>query len=226
MAALTWFVTDALADVHAEMSESDPGAEAYGSPVTGWVVGTGVGNHAAMDSQVELTATAFASTTPPDGTPDTVAGDCFRSTNAYSGTFDAGNWNVHFAARAQTQGGAQDGRMRCRLLRGSDPSGSGATEITGAQQQGGLVTNLTTSATQVSTATFDPGSFSVTAEYLFVQIAWERTGAGGMAASDVNLRIGNASGAGSRVISANFTSSAAPEDPYSFAGGGFFPAEG
>ena len=95
--------------------------------------------------------------------------------------------------------------MRCRLFRGSNADGSGATEITGAQQQGGLVSNLATSATQVSTATFNPGASSVSNEYIFVQLAWERTGAGGMTNSDVNMRIGNGSGSGTRVISSDFT---------------------
>ena len=221
MAAITWYATSNLASVHQEMSESDPGTEVYASPTTGWVVGTGTGNHAGLDSQVELLATAFNNTTQPDGTPDTTAGDCLRSTNTYNGTFAAGNWNVHFAVRAQTSGTGQDGRMRCRLLRGANADGSGATEITAAQQQGSIVTDLLTTVTQVSTATFDPGSFNVTNEYIFVQIAWERTGNASMSAADVNLRVGNASGSGARVISADFTPAAVPTQP-GWAGGGWW----
>lgn len=205
MAALTWYATNNLASVHQEMSETDPGTEAYASPVTGWVVSTGGTNHAAFDSQVEVAASAFVDAAPPDGSIDTTNGDCLRSATTYSGDFASANWNVHFACRANNNGGAQDGRMRCRLFRSANVDGSGATEITGAQQQGGLVTNLATSATQVSTATFNPGAFTVNAEYIFIQLAWERTGAGGMSTSDVNMRIGNGSGTGTRVISSNFT---------------------
>jgi hypothetical protein len=187
------------------MSETDPGAEAYASPVTGWIVSTGSTNHSPFNSQVEQAASTFVDTNPPDGSIDTSTGDCLRSTNQYSGDFASANWVVHFAARANTNGGAQDGRMRCRLFRSANADGSSATEITAAQQQGGLVADLATSATQVSSATFNPGAFSVSGEYIFIQLAWERTGAGGMTSSDVNMRIGNGSGTGTRVISASFT---------------------
>ena len=208
MAALTWYATSNLASVHQEMSETDPGTEVYASPTTGWIVSTGSTNHSELDSQVERAATTFVNTQPPDGTPNTVSGDCLRSTNTYNGSFAAGNWNVYFAVRAQTSETGQDGRMRCRLLRGANADGSGATEITAAQQQGGLVTDLLIGTTQVSTATFDPGSFSVTNEYIFVQIGWERTGAATMTGADVNLRVGNASGTGTRVVSSDFTPAA------------------
>ena len=207
MAALTWYATSNAVSVHQEMSESDPGAEAYASPTTGWVVGTGSTNHAPFVAQTESGGGGWPDTSAPDGSISTGAGtgDCLRSTSTYTGAFASGNWNVHFACRAQTNGGAQDGRMRCRLFRSANADGSSATEITAAQQQGGLVANLATSATQVSTATFNPGAFSVSNEYIFIQIGWERTGAGGMAQSDVNLRVGNGSGTGTRVISSDFS---------------------
>lgn len=206
MPAKTWYLTNASVSVGSDLSETDPGAEAYRSPVTGWIVGTGATNHSEYENDAERASSTFTGTTVPDGSLDTVLGDFWVSPAPITGSFDAGNWNVHFACRANNNGGAQDGRMRCRLFRGPNQDGSGATEITAAQQQGGLVTNLATSATQVSTATFDPGAFSVTNEYIFIQLAWERTGAGGMTTADVNVRIGNGSGTGSRVITANLVS--------------------
>lgn len=205
MAAFTWYATDVDVSVHVEMSETDPGAEAYRSAVTGWIVSTGSTNHSEMFRDVERAASTFVNTTPPDGTIDTTNGDCLRSALAYTGNFAAADWNVHFAARAQTSATGQDGRMRCRLLRGSNADGSGATEITGAQQLGGLTTNLLTTVTQVSTATFNPGAFSLASEFIFVQIGWERTGAASMTTADVNMRVGNGSGTGTRVISSDFT---------------------
>ena len=95
--------------------------------------------------------------------------------------------------------------MRCRLFRGPNADGTSSVEITAAQQQGGLVTDLATTATQVSTATFNPGAFSVNNEYIFIQLAWERTGAGSMVSADVNARIGNGSGSGCRVVTSDFT---------------------
>jgi hypothetical protein len=214
VAALTWYLTNASVSVGSDLSDTDPGAEAYRSPVTGWIVSTGLTNHSAYFNDVERAASTFVDTAPPSGGLDSANGDFWVSPAPLTGDFDAGNWNIHFAARANTNGGAQDGRMRCRLFRGPNQDGSGATEITAAQQQGGLVANLATSATQVSTATFDPGAFSVAGEYIFVQLAWERTGAGGMTTSDVNARIGNGSGTGSRVITANFTATAPATKPY------------
>ena len=142
----------------------------------------------AVQSQTNQASATFSGTAHPDGSIDTSTGDCWRTTNTYIGSFAAANWNLHFACRGVTQAGTQDGRVRYRLFRGANADGTGATEITSAHQQGGLVTNLLTSATQTSTATFNPGAFSVTNEYIFVQLAWERTGAGGMTTTDVAMR--------------------------------------
>jgi hypothetical protein len=209
---MTWYVTNNLGDgsPHQAMSETDPGTEAYASPVTGWIVSTGATNHSPYDAQVEQAAATFVNTTPPDGSIDTAAGDCWRTDRPYVGDFASANWNVHFACRANTGGDTQDGRIRIRLFRGNINDGNGATEITAGHIQGGLVTNLLTSATQVSTATFNPGAFTVNGEFIFVQLAWERTGAAGMTTYDVNMRIGNASGTGSRVISSDFTNPGLP----------------
>lgn len=204
MAAITWYLTNNSASVGSDLSTSDPGAEAFRSPATGWIVSTGSTNHSEWFNDVERAASTFTGTTVPDGSLDTTNGDFWTSPTALTGTFDGANWNVHFGARANTGGGAQDGRMRCRLFRGPNQDGTSATEITAAQQSGGLVTDLTTSATQVSTATFNPGAVSVNNEYIFVQIAWERTGAAGMTSHDVNARIGGASSC--RVVTPNFTS--------------------
>lgn len=203
MPALTWYLTNNSVSAGSDLSLTDPGAEAYRSPVTGWVVSTGLTNHSEWFNDVERAATTFTGTTVPDGSLDTTNGDFWTSPTALSGSFASANWNVHFSCRANTLGDTQDGRIRIRLFRGVNQDGSSATEITSAQQQGGLVTNLLTSATQVSTVTWNPGVISVTNEYIFVQLAWERTGAAGMSSGDVNARIGGASG--SRVITADFT---------------------
>ena len=200
----TWYLTNDSVSVGSDLSMTDPGAEAFRSPVTGWVVSTGATLHSEWFNDVERAATTFTGTTVPDGSLDTTNGDFWTSPTALTGNFASANWNIHFACRANTLGDTQDGRIRIRLFRGANQNGSSATEITSAQQQGSLVTNLLTSATQVSTVTFNPGAFSVTNEYIFIQLAWERTGASGMTTGDVNARIGNGSGTGSRVITSNF----------------------
>ena len=207
MAAKTWYLTNASASVGSDLSDSDPGAEAYRSPVTGWIVGTGSTNHSEWYNDVERASSTFTGTTVPDGSLDTANGDFWVSPDPLTGDFASADWNIHFACRANNNGGSQGGRIRIRLFRGPNQDGSGATEITAAHQIGSAITLLLTSVTQVSTVTFNPGAFTVTNEYVFIQLAWERQVAGAMTNSDVNARIGNASAAGSRVITSDFTSS-------------------
>lgn len=204
MPALTWYLTNNSVSVGSDLSLTDPGTEAFRSPVTGWVVSTGTTLHSEYFNDVERAASTFVGTTVPDGSLDTTNGDFWVSPTTLKGTFQSGNWNIHFACRANTAGTTHDGRMRCRLFRGPNQNGTSATEITAAQQNGGLVTDLTATTTQVSTATFNPGVFSVSNEYIFVQLAWERTGSSGKSSGDVNVRIGNSNGTGSRVITSNF----------------------
>lgn len=208
MAVLTWYLTNLSPDTFSQLSGTDPGAEAFRTPTTGWVVSNVNLNHSKYYNDLERSATTFTDTNAPDGSLQAPEGDGWISPTRYSGSFASGDWNVHFAVRGQTSGGDADGRVRIRLFRGPNVDGSGAVEITSAQQQGGLVTNLATTATQVSTVTFNPGAFSVSNEFLFIQIGWERTGAGGATNRDVNVRVGNASGTGSRVITADFTGQA------------------
>jgi hypothetical protein len=209
MAALTWFVTNNLASVHQEMSETSPGAEAYASPVYGWIVSTGAGpDWSPADSQVEQAAATFTGTTQPDGSIDTTNGDCWRTDVTYSGDFAAANWEFHGAVRANNNGGAQDGNLEYRLFRSANADGSGATEITPTGNAvGSTYTNLATTVTQDSTVTKAFDAFTVSNEYIFVQVGCKRTGAGGMTQADVNFRVGTGA---SRVVSANFTAAANP----------------
>jgi hypothetical protein len=219
MAALTWFATSALASVHQEMSETDPGTEVTATGPVGWIAGNATNNHSPLKAGAEQALATFTATTDPDGTIDTTNGDCFRSTNTYTGSFANANWEVRFAARATTATGCS-GRIRCRLLRSANANGSGATEITSGQQIASTsVSSLQTGTTQTTTATFNPGAFSVSNEYIFIQLAWERTGAGGHNTSDVNMRVGNASSAGTRVVSSNFTIAHAGSATFAPAGG-------
>lgn len=205
MAALTWYLTNNSASVGSDLSASDPGAEAYRSPTTGWVVSTGSTNRSAYYNDVERAASTFADTTPPDGSLDTTNGDFWTSPTTLNGSFDSGNWNIHVAVRAQTLGDTHDGLAYARVFRGANQDGSSATEVTGGTTAGSGVTDLLSTATQVSTVVISIGAFSVTNEYIFIQLAWGRTGGAGMTNGDVNLRIGNGSSTGSRVVTTNFT---------------------
>lgn len=207
MAAKTLYATNTiLSSTHQEMSETSPGSDATASPVVGWVVGTtGAGNYSSFDAGTEAANGTFSATIQPDTSINTGAnaGDCLRSTNTYSGTFANANWTFHFTCIAVTVGGAQDGNVGIRIWRSANADGSGATQLTAARLEGGAVTNLATSAQQTSTVTFSPGAtITLTNEYLFVQIGWEITGAGGMSTSDVDMRIGTTA---TRLITSDFT---------------------
>lgn len=146
---------------------------------TGWTVDTvGATNYALMAYASERASTVFSGTAQPAGNPDNSLGDCFRSTSTMSGDFATGVWTIAVPVIAVSAAAGQDGRVRVRLWKSSNATGTSPTEITSGAVAGTTVTNLTTGAEQVSTVT--TGSitgFSLANEYLFVQIAWEITGA-------------------------------------------------
>lgn len=194
------------------MSETDPGTEAFASPVTGWVVGTSsLTIYSMFDSQVETSTQVTP--VPTLGTPNITTGDCLRTTNTYTGSFASGNWEVHLCCRANTFAGGQNIAIRFMLLRGANANGSGATAIGGTRTALISTGILSTTATGDSNLTFNPGAFSVSNEYIFVQFYIEKMALSSMSTGDANIRIGNASGFGTRVISADFTATAAPALP-------------
>lgn len=213
MAAITWYLTSNLAGTaQQEMSEVDPGAEAFASPVYGFITGTvAATNYASADAQTEVPSASFGATAQPDGSIVTTAnaGDCWRSTNTYNGTFATANWTAHLCIRANTSAGGTS-RGRVRVFSGPNADGSGATERTAAAQVCSTVTPATGTTTDSTLAFSVTGWTTSGAEYIFIQIGWETVTAGGMTTNDENFRVGNASGLGSRMISASFTSAAPP----------------
>jgi hypothetical protein len=204
MAALTWYMTNSLVSVHQEMSETSPGADATSSPNVGWIVGTTAPTvYAEFDAGVKAAAATFSATARPDGSINTTIGDCLRTTNVYNGSFASANWTINGVVIGVTNSGAQDGRLRYRIFKSANADGSGATEVTAGAQIGATITNLSTTQ-QNSSVTFNPGAFSLSNEYLFVQVGWEITGAGGMSTTDVVFRVGNTA---TRIVSSDFTAS-------------------
>lgn len=201
MAAKTLYLKSAKdAQGWASMSET---AQAAATTGHGWTVSTGATNHSALQAGVERAAITFLTTLDPDGFLDNVINfDAFRSENAYTGDFANANWEFHGVVRAVTNGGAQDGRVRFRLFK-ADADGTNATEIGSGQRQCAAVANVSTSADFDSNLTFNPGAFSISNQYIFLEIAWERTGAGGMTSADILFRTGSSSSAGTRVVTAD-----------------------
>ena len=216
MAALTWYLNNEfVSNIHQSMGETSPGVEATTSPNYGWTVGTAAGPlYSSADAQTERLSSTFGATAQPDGSIVTTigAGDCWRSQNVYTGTFDAGSWTFSAAVRAVTRGGTQDGLCGFRLFKSPNIDGSGATELSGgAILDGSAVTDLLTTVTQVSThVSASISSFTVSGDYLFVQIGWKHTGAGTSITSDVIFRIGTGA---SLVTSTNFTPTGGQQGP-------------
>lgn len=188
-----------------ELNETSPGAGATSSPNVGWTVGKlAAPQYAELDAGIERMASSFqGSPTLPDGSINTGAGlgDCFRTAASLRGVFANANWVFVLGVIAVDAGGRQDGRARFRLHKGPNADGTGATAIDGSDRVGSVVTNLDTTA-QSSALTFNPGALTFDDEYLFVEVAWEITGAGGANAADVICRWGDT---GTRLLTANFT---------------------
>lgn len=201
MATLSYFLANATTDSWRSLETS---AQAATTINDGWVVSTGNTNHSEYAVGVERAASTFTGTTVPDGTLDTSLKDAFRSVAALTGDFASANWVFHFVVRGVTSAGSQAGRIRFRIIT-ADADGSNATEITSGQQQASAVTITGTGTDFDSTLTVNPGAFSISGQYLFIQIAWERTAAGGMTNADVNWRTGSSSSAGTRITTSDFT---------------------
>lgn len=185
--------------------ETDPGADAFPGTICGWIVSTGAGpDYSSFANGVERAASTFGATVQPDGSLDDALTDYWLLSdpgiNPITGTFDAGNWVIHGVVRANTNGGAQDGRLRYRVFQGTALGVK--TEITAGVQIGSTYTDLGTGANQDSSVTIALGAVTLSAEFIWVQVACERTGAGGMTSADVNFRVGTS---GTRVVSPNFT---------------------
>jgi hypothetical protein len=202
VASRTFYLRSDLTNFWSRLSESGETAANTGF---GWTVDTGATNHSEYASGVERAAATFVDTAPPDGSLDLSLRDAFRTELPLNGSFSSGNWEFHFVVRAGNTGGAQDGRVRFRLLKGSNSDGSGATEITAEQKQASIVSDVSTSADFDSTLTVNPGAITLTFEYLFIQVAWERTGAGAAGNSDINFRTGTDASTGTRIITSDFT---------------------
>lgn len=200
MPAKNLYLTNTLGDSWRLWSES---TQTAASLTEEWVVGTGATNHSEYASGADRAETTFTGVAVPDGVLDTSLKDAVRI-GPFNGYFDAGNWETHFVVRATTNGGAQDGRMRWRLIV-ANADGTSAREITSAQQQGALCTNVSTSADFDSNLTVSINGFACENQYLFFQLAWERTGAGGMSTADISMRTGSSTTVGTRVVTPNFT---------------------
>ena len=192
MAAKTLYLKDAAASGSAHGSLQDGGsAPGTATTGTGWTVAkTAATVYSLQVYGTERAANTFGATAMPNAAPSTT--DSWRSESLINGSFADTAWTIRVSVIAVGTGGSQDGRMRFRLYRSTNADGSGATQITSGTVQLSVVTNLATSAAQVSSGTVSPGVVTLTDEYLFLQLAWELTGAGGNNNCDVLIRTNSA----------------------------------
>lgn len=174
------------------------------------ILNNGIEATGTFTSTVEPTNTAptvdnsYASTaiyTPPTLLNST---DSISTLYEYNGYFPAGTWTFNFPVIAVSSGGDQDGNITMRVFKAarSGTSFSGTTELTAAVLSGSTVTNLATTAQQISTITWSAPAFFLNNEFLICKIGWRITGAGGASTRDVLLRYGS----GATMISPNFQS--------------------
>ena len=106
------------------------------------------------------------------------------------------------------------GRARFRLWRSANADGTGATEITQGTMVGSVVTGLTTTVAQSSSASTQVAGFAVAGEYLFQQVAWETLTGGVADTNDRLVRFGSMDAtSGSGLVTADFAASGGAAAP-------------
>lgn len=177
---------------------------------TGWTVATTAsGNYSRQTYNTERAAATFGTTPQPSSSPLGSGEDCWRY-GPSTGTFSAGTWYSSLSVIGVTSGGDQDGRARFRLWRSANANATSPTELDSIGTIiGTTVTNLSTTVAQSSSGSGYIGPFFLNNEYLFLQAAWEITGAGAAADRDVLIRYGSMNATdGSGLVTAAFNSGA------------------
>lgn len=181
------------------LASSSPGAEATTN--TGWTVGTvAATNYKIMAIGEKRSASGWTSTPP---TPNPTAGMDILESGVLSGKFAAENWAALLKVIAVTAGGDQDGAARVRLWRTKDKTTW--TALT-SNVDLSAVTNLAVGTAQATEGVLAPGGFTLTEEFLGLQLCWKITGAGAGSTRDVLFREGE----GITLVTADFTPASGP----------------
>jgi hypothetical protein len=207
----TFYLRTTAVDSWMRLSES---GESTVTLTSGWTVGTGSTNHSSLETGVKRLESTFTDTTQPDGSLNATLFDAWRTEDKYTGDFASGNWTVSAWLRSALSPDQHDGAIVVRLFRGANANGSGAVQITSAQQVGSTATNMTGNP-NLTELIWNPGAFSVANEYLFFQIAWKRIGAGAAADTDILFKSGGG-GFGTTITTANFTNTSTVERSAAF----------
>ncbi len=157
---------DALASGSSHGTLQDGGS--VGSPTSGYGFTPGIQSTTKYAAYKHAhTQSTFGTTPLPSATPGT--DDCFRSASQLTGTFTAGDWAVALPSYDNT-GNTTTGRLRFRLFRSVNDTGSAATEITNGAVE--IAPPFVSGATiRYGTATVALGAVVLTGEYLFFKLA-------------------------------------------------------
>ena len=134
-----------------------------------------------------------ASTGPQLGTGsgNTTASDFFNTPVNYNGTFAAGNWT--FAWNFRTGAATHSGQVRMRVWASTSDTGSSPRELTSGALAGTIITLNSTTADFNSGITWNAPSISLINEFLFFELEWKITTAGGSNSCTALFRIGTSS---------------------------------
>lgn len=207
MAGKSWYLTATTSSGWRTLDESPVAAA---NSTDGWVIGKagGANTTAAYYAGVKRAASAFGGTTAPDGSLDTVNFDTLRTTNTYNGSFVAGAWSFNFVFRPTLPSTHRVAAV-IRLFRGANGNGTGATQITTAQQLGATTAVMSSAAADyASQISFDPGAIVLANEYLWIQLALKRVVKGGTTTCDCVFRTGSSAAVGTRIFSPDFSAPA------------------
>ena len=186
----TFYLLNSVAAGSSYGSLQDGGSVTTATTATGWTVGTTAATaYANQNYASKVAAGSFGATAQPAAAPAN-AGECWRSTLAYTGSFEAGTWTVKLSVIAVANTASGAGKLRVRLWKSASATCATPVEVTpsGAVATGAW-SNLTTSTAQNLSLTFTTTQFACAAEYLFLEVACEIDTASGNAAADVLVRI-------------------------------------
>lgn len=190
-------------------SETQPsGAAAF---IPSWTVGKiASGNSSEFNASARQATGSFSSqtTTPkPASFVTTSSANAFKSDLALTGTFANSAWTFSWLAGSQATG-VSSGRLRMRVFKSANASGSGATELTSSTLVG--TTASVGAGNSAVTVTWSPGAtITLSNEYLFFVLAWEITTAGGSNSSVIDLESGGNSGGFTTFTTPDFSAAAA-----------------
>lgn len=159
---------------------------------SGWNVGTVTPTkYSALVYNTEVSRTTITATTPiATLNSESVAGNAILVGGPFTGSFTSGIWQITQSVKANTNGGDQGGNFHYLIFRGSDPTGSNATQISSTYGTSSSATNLTTDTSQTLLTSYNLPQINCNNEYLFLAVQWSITGAGGAVGCDVDLFVG------------------------------------